>query len=248
MKVVSVYNIKGGVGKTATAVNLAYLAALDGRRTLLWDLDPQGSASFYFRLRPRIRGGAKTVLERPAKLADSIRGSDFFRLDVLPSDLRYRKLERLVEARDKPRLFLAEVLAHLDDDYDLLVLDSPPGLSRLSEAIYVASDLLLVPTVPTTLSLRTLEMLADFLDRKRYRRLEVLPFFSLADRRKKMHREILERPSAYGYRFLKTAVPYNALVERMGTQRAPVPAFAPRSPAAQAYEALWTEVREKLDA
>lgn len=246
MKVVSVYNIKGGVGKTATAVNLAYLAALDGWKTLLWDLDPQGSASFYFRLRPRVRGGAKTILERPSRLVEAIKGSDFSRLDVLPSDLRYRKLDRLVEERAKPRLFLAEVLTHLEDEYDLLVLDSPPGLSRLSESIFVASDVLLVPTVPTTLSMRTLDILAQFLDRKRYRRLAVLPFFSLADRRKKMHRQILATKRAFGYRFLDAAIPYNAVVERMGTQRAPVPAFAPRSAAAESYERLWLELLARL--
>lgn len=246
MKVVSLYNLKGGVGKTATAVNLAYLAALDGRRTLLWDLDPQGSASFYFRLRPRVRGGARGILRRPGRLTDSIKASDFSGLDVLPADLRYRKLERLVETRDQPRLFLAEALVHFERQYDLLMIDSPPGLSRLAEAVFIASDLLLVPTVPTTLSLRTLEILARFLDRKRYRRLRVLPFFSLADRRKKMHREILETREAFGFRFLDRPIPYNAVIERMGTQRAPVPAYAPRGPAAEAYEALWREVAAHL--
>ena len=126
------------------------------------------------------------------------------------------------------------------------MLDSPPGISRLSEATFVASDLLLVPTVPTTLSMRTLEILAHFVDRKRYRRLRVLPFFSLVDRRKKMHREILATKKAFGYRFLDSPIPYNALIERMGSERAPVPAYAPESLAAQAYEALWLDLRARL--
>jgi cellulose biosynthesis protein BcsQ len=62
MRIIGVYNIKGGVGKTATAVNLAYLAARDGLRTLVWDLDPQGAASFYFRIKPRIKGGSTKML------------------------------------------------------------------------------------------------------------------------------------------------------------------------------------------
>ena len=56
MKIIAIYNIKGGVGKTATAVNLSFLASLDGANTLLWDLDPQGAASYYCRIKPKING------------------------------------------------------------------------------------------------------------------------------------------------------------------------------------------------
>ena len=64
MLIIACYNIKGGVGKTATAVNLAYLTAGFGARTLVWDLDPQGAASFYFRIKPRVKGGAKNLLAK----------------------------------------------------------------------------------------------------------------------------------------------------------------------------------------
>ena len=64
MKVLASYNIKGGVGKTSTAVNLAYLAAREGRRTLLWDLDPQGAATYLFRVRPRVKGGGRGLVTR----------------------------------------------------------------------------------------------------------------------------------------------------------------------------------------
>ena len=62
MKVVATYNIKGGVGKTSTAVNIAYLAARDGLRTLIWDLDPQGSATYLFRVKPKVKGGGKALV------------------------------------------------------------------------------------------------------------------------------------------------------------------------------------------
>ena len=97
MKIYATYNIKGGVGKTATAVNLAYLAARDGYRVLLWDLDPQAAATFLFRVRPRVKGGGKALIQgtRPG---GAIKGTDFDGLDLLPADFTYRNLDLLLDA------------------------------------------------------------------------------------------------------------------------------------------------------
>uniref|UniRef100_UPI00211B593E ParA family protein n=1 Tax=Crenothrix polyspora TaxID=360316 RepID=UPI00211B593E len=62
MKVLALYSIKGGVGKTSSAVNLAFNAAQAGYRTLVWDLDPQGASSYYFRIKPKIKGGSKKLI------------------------------------------------------------------------------------------------------------------------------------------------------------------------------------------
>ena len=77
MKIIAVYAIKGGVGKTATAVNLAYLSANSGLKTLLWDLDPQGASSFYFRIKPKVKGGSKDLIAGKRDLDGLIKGSDF---------------------------------------------------------------------------------------------------------------------------------------------------------------------------
>ena len=97
MKVVAVYNMKGGVGKTTTAVNLSYLAAAAGQRTLLWDLDPQAASSFAFRVRPRVSGFGKKSLESGHALAAAIKETDYANLDLLPADFAYRKFDRLLE-------------------------------------------------------------------------------------------------------------------------------------------------------
>ena len=99
MKTLACYNIKGGVGKTAAAVNLAYLAAQCGLRTLVWDLDPQAAATFYLRVKPKVKGSGK-VLKGKRDLDDVIKGSDFPLLDLLPADFSYRNMDlRLEDAK-----------------------------------------------------------------------------------------------------------------------------------------------------
>ena len=93
MKVLATYNIKGGVGKTSTAVNLAYLAAREGRRTLLWDLDPQAAATFLFRVRPRVKGGGRGLVTRQRPIEAALKATDFEGLDLLPADFSYRNMD-----------------------------------------------------------------------------------------------------------------------------------------------------------
>ena len=102
MKILATYNIKGGVGKTATAVNLGYLAARDGYRVLLWDLDPQAATSFLFRIRPRVKGGGKALIRGTRTIDDAIKATDFDRLDLLPADFTYRNLDLVLDAAKKP--------------------------------------------------------------------------------------------------------------------------------------------------
>ena len=110
MRIIGVYNIKGGVGKTATAVNLAYLSARDGFRTLVWDLDPQGAASFYFRIKPRVKGGGKKMVRGGKELDELIKGSDFDNLDLLPADFSYRNMDLVLNEAKKPAKQLLKLL------------------------------------------------------------------------------------------------------------------------------------------
>ena len=93
MTILAIYSNKGGVGKTATAVNLSYLAAQAGANTLVCDLDPQASATYYFRVRPKIKAGARGFLSDDNKLAKSVKGTDYENLDLLPADFSHRKLD-----------------------------------------------------------------------------------------------------------------------------------------------------------
>lgn len=247
MKVLAIYNVKGGVGKTSTAVNLAYLAAAGGLRTLLWDLDPQAATSFYLRVEPKLGTRGRRLVVGGEDLAASIRGTDFELLDLLPADLSCRKLDTALARASKPRRRLAQGLSLLADEYDLVVLDPPPGLSLLAEAIFRAADALVVPTIPSHLSLRALQQLQEFLRSKGPADLPVLPFLSMVDRRRHLHRQDHRQPfTELGLRFLETEIPYASQVEQMGVHRQPLPAFAATSAAAVAYHQLWAEVAASL--
>ena len=245
MKILASYNIKGGVGKTATAVNIAHLAARDGLRVLLWDLDPQAAASFLLRVRPRVKGGGAALIKGSRELDAAIKGTDFERLDLVPADFTYRNLDLILDTTKKPTQRLARLLRPLAAEYDLVVLDCPPGISLLSESVLHAADVLLVPLIPTTLSVRTLDQLSEFISGFDGQRPKVLAFCSMIDRRKRLHLEIAERLPAERPDVARTVIPALSLIERMSVERAPVTAFAPRSTAARQYAALWAEVAER---
>ena len=245
MRVLALYSIKGGVGKTATAVNLAYHAARAGHRTLLWDLDPQGASSFYFRIRPKV-AKPRQMLRGKRPLEDAIKGSDFPGLDLLPADPAYRRLDILLDEAKKPTAQLRPLVEQLEPAYDLLLLDCPPSLTLVSENVFRAVDGMLVPLIPTPLSLRTLHQLLDFLAEEELADVAVWPFYALADRRKRLHKEILDSQPDTRVPLLSSVIPYHSDVERMGLFRAPLAEYAATSPAASAYAALWREVSERL--
>jgi len=243
MKVLATYNIKGGVGKTSTAVNLAYLAAREGRRTLLWDLDPQAAATYMFRVRPRVKGGSHALVTRTWPIEAALKATDFDNLDLLPADFSYRNMDLELDDTKKRTRRLGQLLKSVADDYDMVILDCPPSVSLVSENVLHASDTLLVPLIPSTLSLRTLDQLTRFVADSEGRRPEVIAFFSMADRRKRLHRDVIETIPRDGIRIAETVIPALSIIEQMAERRAPVPAFAPTSRAALCYEQLWAEVR-----
>lgn len=246
MKVIAIYNIKGGVGKTATTVNLSYLASLDGASTLVWDLDPQGAASYYFRIKAKVKGGGKKLVEGKRGLDDAIKGTDYENLDLLPADFSYRDMDFFVEMTKKPEHRLNKLLKPLSREYDYVFLDCPPSISSASESVFGAADVLLIPTIPTTLSLRTYKQIKKFFKQENYDSMKILPFFAMVDLRKQMHRLITEYPPSFMPGVLTSYIPYASEVERMGINRAPVGDFAAQSRAACCYRSMWEEIKSNL--
>ena len=246
MKVVATYNIKGGVGKTSAAVNMAALGAQDGLRTLLWDLDPQGAASFLFRVRPKVKGGGRKLVRGRSEIADLLRGTDVEGLDLLPADFSYRHMDLELDDAAKPTRRLGKVLEPIAGHYDVAVLDCPPSISLVSESVFEAADLLLVPLIPSTLTLRTFEQLDEFVTERVDHPPEVLAFFSMVDRRKRLHRQVVESFPDKRTDVARSAIPAATEVELMGVRRSPVVVDRPHSRAGRAYRGLWSEVRKRI--
>lgn len=246
MNILALYSIKGGVGKTAACVNLAYLAATEGNATLICDLDPQGAASYYFRIKPSKKQTGKKIIKKKKFLDRNIKGTDYENLDLLPSDLSYRNLDIILDKTKKSKARLQQLLRTFKGEYDYIFLDCPPNITLVSENVFQASQYILVPIIPTSLSILTYEKLNLFFKKNKYQSEKIIPFFSMVEKRKKMHNDIMIEFSEKNRLFLKGYIPYTADIEKMGWFRKPVFEFRKNSPASQSYIDLWQEIKKNI--
>lgn len=246
MQIIAVSNMKGGVGKTTTSVNLAFLAAESGSATVLWDLDPQGAATYTLRGTPDARAKVKHLVKGKVELPELVAQTDYPRLDLLPADFSYRNFDVHLRSRKHSTERLLRMSRALDESYDYLFLDCPPGMSLLTENVLRAAEVIVVPVLPTPLSLRMLEQLLAFVEHSGWPDMKVLPFFSMVDRRKALHAQVIAATRDRIPSMLATEIPYWSDIERMTVRRAPLPAYAPGSPAALLYRGLWNEIGSHL--
>jgi cellulose biosynthesis protein BcsQ len=246
MRTVAVYNLKGGVGKTTLAVNLAHAAAaLSQRRTLLWDLDPQAASSYILTTgEPRaLADDAQAIFTKDVKPEKLVQQTGIEGLDLIAADMSLRGLDRLLFDLSGRRR-LAKLIERLGDRYDRVILDCPPGLGPIAEHVLRAADVVIVPVIPSPLSERAFAEVAAHLGDtfgKAQRRPPLLPVHSMVDRRRLLHRAALERNPAW------PVIPMASVVEAMAAERQPLARFAPRSPAAQAFDGLWIALERRLN-
>lgn len=246
MKIVAVYNMKGGVGKTTSAVNLAYLAAADGYRTLLCDLDAQGSASFYLRVKAPKKFSAKHLAKGDNTFFDSIQATNYENLDIIPADFSFRNLPIVLDKKKRSKKRLKETLNQLKKEYDIIMLDAPAGLDLEAENIFFASDTVLIPIIPSILSVQTLQKIHQFFEKHTLDITKLRIFFSLVDKRKKIHTQTMEELRERMSNILFSWIPYSSTIEKMGITREPVPLRSKKSKAALSYIDLWKELKEQI--
>lgn len=246
MKVIAIYNIKGGVGKTTTAVNLAYLASKN-YKILFWDLDPQGASTFFFDKKLKFKNSITDIAKRG--LDKFIKKTEFKNLDIIPADISFKDMDINLYEQNKPTKYLKQIVSKFkSSSYDFMFLDAPPTRSLISDNIFEVSNYILIPTIPTTLSIRTYNQIVDFCKSTKFDSKNILTFISMLDKRKKLHQSFASEihSSLPKNQILKTVIPNSTHIEQMGLYLEPVDKFAPNSIGAKAYKKLWDEVEDKL--
>lgn len=241
MAVIAVYSVKGGVGKTTVAVDLAWRSAkVSGHRTLLWDLDPLGGAGFLLGQEERRVPRAASVFQRDGRPRDLIAPTQYDNLSLFQADTSLRSLA-LTFARLGQRRRLGFLTAQLSSEYARIVLDCPPVLNEVSEQVLGAADLVIVPLPPSPLSFRALDMVRDEIARQHGQHPPILPVLSMFDTRRSLHREVRAGKAA-GW----PVIPQSSDVERTALVNRPLGTIAPHCPAAHALQRVWDAVEAKL--
>ncbi len=246
LKTIAFYNQKGGVGKTTLAVNFAYLGARNGFRTLLWDLDPQASATFIMRVDEKLAPKAKDILGKNVELEDLAVRSNFTNLHVVPASIRLRLLSERIFENSKPSSVIERATKSARSTFDLIVVDAPPSLNALSDSLLGAIDLLCIPLQPSALSAHSLEALvthlksASLLNRS-------IAIYNMVDMRRISHRQAVQnREAAKCLQLLDVVLPYSADMERMATERNPFFELHSRSNVGKALEEMYSSLSEAL--
>ncbi len=241
MAVVAVYSVKGGVGKTTIATDLAWRsAALYGRNTLLWDLDHQGGAAYLLGMDDTLHPRAVSIFQREGKPRQLIAPTPYDRLSLLQADESLRSLP-LTLARLGQRQRLATMTTFLKSEFDRIVLDCPAGMNEVTEQVLIAADVLIVPLPPSPLSARALEAIHRELLLHHRRHPPILPVLSMYDARRKHHRDVAQSTAATWPK-----IPLTTALEQSAIKRAPLGSFANASQSGKALDQLWQAIEMKI--
>jgi cellulose biosynthesis protein BcsQ len=252
MKRLAVFHLKGGAGKTTTAINLAFLAAHQGYRVLLCDMDQQGAASYFLKSTSPSLSHKQWVKSPEDWFQRSVEGTLFENLDLLPAGQTLFRFERwLVKRRVEEKkhktptaAVLAKTLDRLKGRYDVVFFDCGPSFGLLNENLLFAADAILMPTLPTTLSVRTLPEIQSFVASLGAVG-SLWTFFNMVELRKSIHKQTLQtlrRDWPFSdIQLLYSTIPYNADIERSAQQQSPFCHGYPHHPLRLAYEGLWHE-------
>lgn len=258
MRVIAVANQKGGVGKTTTSVALGGLIAAEGQRVLLLDLDPHGSLSTYFRLDPdtQVLSSYTLFQERKTLTRESVqrlvKTTDFPHLHILPATTALATLERQAIGQDGMGLVIQRALALIQQDYDYVIIDSPPLLGVLMINALAACQWLVVPVQTEFLALKGLEKMVNTLammsrSRKKPLNYSIVPV--MFDRRTQASVTSLRSiRNTYPEQVWAGHVPVDTRFRDASKAGVPPHLFDPGTRGVEAYTSLWHWLKKSIQA
>jgi chromosome partitioning protein len=256
MKIIAIANQKGGVGKTTTASSLSAELAISGYRTLLIDADPQGNATKMFLREDGIKTSlAEVLISSPNQPSATIKEKRLTTvlegLDIIPATITLANFDREPPLSIKK---LRMVLKDISDDYDFVIIDTPPNFGLLLSTALIASDYVLIPVQAAPFALSGLgDLLTVIEDSKQLNeKLEVLgAVCTRYDARTKISKEsfrkLVEMSETKRFFVFETIINQDTKLEASPDANQPIQLFAPESRGADEYEKLGLELLDRLN-
>jgi chromosome partitioning protein len=251
--IIAITNQKGGVGKTTTAINLAAALASKGRKTLLVDLDPQSNSSMSFLDIHELRLSMYDALtDDQIHLVDILKPAEKIEnLSIAPSTIALAKIEAKLIGELDSHYRLKDELQRIQDDFDYVIIDTPPTLGIITVNALVAASHVLIPIQASYFALEGTDDLLETIDKIKVRanpQLQILgALITMYDKRTLLAKDIYEQiQRVFGLKVFQTVITKSVRLEESPAYRESIFTFAPRSTGAYEYYRLSEEVLSRV--